>query len=212
VTAAPRSRRAYAPRLPPEQRRDQLLDVALGLALTGGFGAVTIDAVARHAGVTRPVVYGVFADRAALTHALLEREQARALDQLAAALPRVPPPGSDIDPDALLVRGLEAYLSAISTHPDTWRMVLFPPEGAPPELRASIAAGRRVSLARLRELTDWGLHGRGLPGVDPDLFARAVLTLSEGAGRMVLADPERYPVETFTGFTRALLAALRPGA
>ncbi len=55
-----RARRPYAPRLPPEQRREQLLDAALCLIVERGYAGVSIEAVARIAGITRPVVYDHF--------------------------------------------------------------------------------------------------------------------------------------------------------
>jgi hypothetical protein len=68
-------------------------------------------------------------------------------------------------------------------------------------------------LHHLRDLVAWGLERRGGPvGLDVDLFARSVQTLAEGAAQLVLADPERYPVERFTGFARSALSALQPGA
>jgi len=56
--ATARRNRPYAPRLLPEQRREQLLDVVLDVIDTDGVASVSMDAVARRAGVTRPVVYG----------------------------------------------------------------------------------------------------------------------------------------------------------
>src|SRR5947209_7927279 len=53
-------RRPYTPRLPPQERREQLLDAALRIIGRDGYAGVSIDAIAREAGVTRPVVYGVF--------------------------------------------------------------------------------------------------------------------------------------------------------
>ena len=47
-----RGRRAYAARVPPEHRREQLLDAALDLVVTRGHDAATVDAVAARAGVT----------------------------------------------------------------------------------------------------------------------------------------------------------------
>ena len=64
------TRRKYAPRLPPGQRRDQLLDGALGLIAEGGFDALTMEAVARRSGVTKPVVYELYANRAEVIAAL----------------------------------------------------------------------------------------------------------------------------------------------
>jgi AcrR family transcriptional regulator len=193
----------------PEQRREQLLDAALDLALARGFHAVTIDGVARAAGVTRPVVYGAFDDVSALLSALVEREQERAMAGLLAALPAVPGGEAPVDPDALLVAGLTAFLTAVRDHPRTWRVMLLPPEGAPAELQECLATERNAALAQLRELTAWGLPRRpGAVPLDPELFARALQGLAEGAARLVLADPDTYPVERFTDFAHGLLGAL----
>lgn len=201
-------RRPYAPRLPAPERREQLLDAALDIALDRGFHAVTVDAVAKACDVTRPVVYGAFADRDALLSALADRAEQRTLTQLAAVFPALPDPGSDIDADALLLAGVSAYLQAVSADPRTWRVVLLPPEGAPAELARRVDRHRRVLLDQLRTLLDWGLARRGGPSLDPDLFARAVFTLSEEAARLMLDAPEQWPLERFTGFTRTLLGAL----
>ena len=209
TTATPR--RPYAPRLPAAERHEQLLDAALALALEMGFHAVTIDGIARTAGVTRPVVYGLFEDRTALLTALIDRAERRALAQLAPAFPEVPAEGADVDPDGLLLSGITAYLSAVAADPATWRVILLPPEGAPLELQNRITGQRRLLLGQLRALCDWGIKHRGGPAeLDADLFARAVFTLAEGAARLILVDPDRWPVERFTEFTRVALAALHP--
>jgi len=68
-------RRRYAPRMPPAQRREQLIDAALQVILEQGYGGVSIEAIARAAGVTRPVVYDHFANLGRLLYALIEREE-----------------------------------------------------------------------------------------------------------------------------------------
>lgn len=200
------ARRAYAPRMAAEERREQLLDTALALALERGFHAVTIDGVAREAGVTRPVVYGQFADVTALLAALLERGEQRALSQLAAVLPVVPARGGD--PDALLLDSLEAYLSAVEADPQTWRVVLLPPEGAPAELAQTVQAHQQAVLGTLTDLATWGLRRRGGPRLDPELFARSLIVLAEDAARLLLKDPQAYPVSRFTDYARRVLRAL----
>lgn len=209
TSASPK--RPYAPRLPAQARREQLLQAAQAIALARGFHAVTIDGVAKAAGVTRPVVYGLFEDRTTLLAAMLDRAEQHALAELAGVFPAVPGPDDDVDPDELLVTGIRAYLSAVSRDPETWRVILVPPEGAPQELALRVNGQRRVMLRTLRGLLDWGLTRRGGPAVDPDLFARAVFTLAEGAARLLLENPERWSVEQFTDFTRTTLAALRRG-
>jgi len=209
VTSARPARRPYAPRLPLAQRREQLLDAALDIALERGFHAVTVDAVARACDVTRPVVYGAFADRTALLTALADRAEARTLEQLGPVFPSGDLP-QDADPDELLVAGVAAYLRAVSEDPRTWRVVLLPPEGAPAALAARVDRHRGVLLEQLRVLLEQGLALRGGPALDPGLFALAVFTLAEGAARLVLAEPEQWPVDRFVAFARTVLAALRP--
>ncbi|MFP5335630.1 MAG: TetR/AcrR family transcriptional regulator [Actinomycetes bacterium] len=209
MTSAPSPRRPYAPRLPADQRRDQLLDAALGIALDHGFHAVTVDGVARAAGVTRPVVYGLFADRAELLSALLDRSSRRAAEQLTGVLPEVPSPGEATDPDRLLVEGLTAFWRAVLTDRPTWRVILTPPEGAPAELRQRVDDQRRDSLRRLRRLVTWGLAARGGPsGLDAELFARSVLTLAEDGARLLLAGDGRFDVDRLGGFAERLMQAL----
>lgn len=210
MSPASPTRRPYAARLPTDERREQLLQAAQAIALERGFHAVSVDGVAKACGVTRPVVYGVFADRSALLAGLLDRAEQRATAELAVLLPAVPGPGDDVDPDELLVQGIAGYLTAVAGDPDTWRVILVPPEGTPPEMAERVTAQRRVVLRHLRALLDWGLARRGGPGLDPDLFARAVLTLAEGAARLVLDDPERWRVEPFLDFCRTALQALQP--
>ena len=138
------------PRMTAEQRREQILDVTRAIVDERGFHAVTIDGVAREAGITRPVVYGHFDDLPGLLYALIEREGDRAKEQLEAVLPR---PEAGDDPMDVLVGGLEDWLEAVREAPATWRMVLTPPEGAPPELHEEIAKSRTEAAPHLQRLT-----------------------------------------------------------
>jgi hypothetical protein len=52
------------------------------------------------------------------------------------------------------------------------------------------------------------MERRGGAALDVELFVRGVLTLAEGAARLLLASPDRYPVERFRAFTEDLLAGL----
>jgi hypothetical protein len=87
--------------------------------------------------------------------------------------------------------------------------MLLPPEGAPAELQDRLNSERDAALGHLRALTEWGLPLRaGAMELDPELFARAIQGLAEGAARLLLADPEAYTVERFAAFARVTLAAL----
>ncbi len=72
-------------RLPAEQRRRQLLDVALDIFAARGFHATSMDEVALAAGVTKPVLYQHFPSKRALYVELLEDVGNRLLGQLTSA-------------------------------------------------------------------------------------------------------------------------------
>src|SRR4051794_7822017 len=65
--------RAMATRMSAAERREQLLDATKAIVVADGFHAVSIEAVAREAGITRPIVYGHFDDLGGLLEALVQR-------------------------------------------------------------------------------------------------------------------------------------------
>lgn len=180
-------------RLSGPERREQILDATKGLVGERGFHGVSIDAVARAAGISRPVVYGHFDDLAGLLHALVEREGSRALAQLMELVPR---PDPDRAPRAILVDGLRAFLEAVSADPVTWRLVLMPPEGTPEVLRDRALLVRRQVTDRLAAVVPAVLAHSGEPDPpDPELLALTMQSISEEAARLLLEDPAAYPID-----------------
>ena len=112
----------------PEQRREQLIDAALDVILERGYGGVSIEAIAREAGITRPVVYDHFPNLNRLLHAVIEREERLSLRQLAEVVPEDP---GDHEPGELLAAGVTRFLAAVTSRPATWRIILLPLEGRP---------------------------------------------------------------------------------
>jgi AcrR family transcriptional regulator len=187
-----------------EARRAQILDVTRDLVYERGFHDVTIDGVARRAGITRPVVYGHFTDLSGLLEALVQREGDRALAQLARVIPQA---GGAGDPVELLTESLQAWLEAVRDEPATWRMVLTPPEGAPEALHAAIADARTQTAGQLERIAAPELARRaGRASPDPELTARLLQSFSEEAARLLLLDPERYTVERLMAHARWVLA------
>jgi AcrR family transcriptional regulator len=202
------TRRKYSPRLPREERREQLLDAALRVIVKEGFGGVSMEAVAREADIAKTVVYDAFANQRELLQALLEREQERALSAVAAAMPSAPISG---DPVELLVDGLTSVLEAVRRHPDTWRLILLPADGTPPSVRADVERHRRALLRQMEPLVAWGLEQRGLGHLDPELAAQTILAGAENAIRLTLTQPRRFTPRRLAGFAGDLVAALGQG-
>lgn len=203
-----RVRRPYAPRLPPEQRREQLLDAALGLIIEQGYAGVSIEAVARVAGVTRPVVYDHFSNLGRLLHALVEREERYALTQLEQVVPA--DPGNASPPD-LLAQGLQRFLEAVLDRPNTWRIILLPIEGTPSIIREQVETNRARMQARITEMVKWAFSRPEFPNdLDVELTAHAIRHLSEEAGRMVLTDPARFTPERYVSFVESVVGLVWP--
>lgn len=182
----PTTRPARRMRAP--ERREQLLDVAAQIAVERSFHAVSVEAVAQGAGVTRAVIYQHFGGRLAMLEAVIDRETSRALAHVSETTPGDLSKG---EPKELMLESLEAYLSAVHDHPLTWQLVLMPPEGAPEMLRRGIEKGRRSVLERLAGAVRPGL-AVGDSG-DPELTARLLSAISDEYARLLLTDPKRYP-------------------
>lgn len=73
-------------RLSPEARKIQLLDTAKEMIVEDGLQAFTMDALARTAGVTTPLVYNYFPNRQTLLQALLVKEYDSYTRKLVAAV------------------------------------------------------------------------------------------------------------------------------
>lgn len=119
-----------------EGRREQILDVTHAVVLAEGFHAATPRRIADEAGINRSLIYQQFGDPAGLFVALIDRESARAADQFASTLASL----GDMETEgSALERVFDGVLAAVDAHPGTWRLFLFPPEGAPPELHSRLA-------------------------------------------------------------------------
>ncbi len=153
-------------RLTGAERREQLLDATKAIVAEQGFHAVSIEAVARQAGITRPIVYHHFDGLDALLLALLDRETSRALEQLAERLTGEGP-----------LAAFRAYLDAVEADPVTWGLVLVPSEGMPAALRGEIGAWRARFAAGI---------AAGLPGPDPELTGRMLQTMADEGCRLLL--------------------------
>ncbi|WCB92235.1 HTH-type transcriptional regulator BetI [Baekduia alba] len=182
-------------RLSAPQRREQLLDVTTAIVSEDGFHAVSIEAIAKRAGITRPIVYEHFGDLPGVLKAVVEREMGRAYAQVSETALTDLTAGSARQ---LMIESLRAYLQAVRDHPTTWRLVLMAPEGAPPLLRASIERGRARVLATLTRAVRPALAASGAAGADsPDaeLTAHLLSAVADEYARLVLTDPERFTPE-----------------
>ncbi|MEU7143115.1 TetR family transcriptional regulator [Nocardia sp. NPDC046473] len=174
-------------------RRAQLLDVARDIVAADGFGAVSIDRVARESQVARALVYQQFTDLSGLMTALLDRESAIALAGVGSV-----DWSETVDVDQV-GRGILAYLHAA---PTSWRIILSPPDGGPPGLCDRLEHGRAYARAiGARHLSRYA----GVT-VDPDgPTERILLAALEELARLHLIDPAKHPDEMVLRYIRSLV-------
>jgi AcrR family transcriptional regulator len=202
MTSEPRRRRPYAPRVPPEVRREQVLDAAFRVITRDGYGAVNIEAIARECGVTKPVVYGVFDSLGPLLEALLERETGRALVALFASLPTDEP---DLSPEDFVARSLRAWIEVTVADADTWSLVLVRRQDIPSVVVEAIDHGRELVRGVVEELIRQRLGPA--EGVDAEILAYALMAMAEEFGRLLLAEPDRIDVDKLTSTIKVLISA-----
>ncbi len=179
-----------------EGRREQILDVTHAIVDADGFHAATPNRIAEAAGINRSLIYQLFGDPAGLFVALIDREAARAGAQFAEAVSGL----EAVAEDQSLVFAFDGVLAAVDAHPATWRLFLFPPQGAPPELYARLAQSQAVVLEFFEtELlrTNPHLH-------DPEYTARILHAAGRELLQLHLSEPQTATVERLRTFVRRL--------
>ncbi|GHI10136.1 hypothetical protein AQI88_26260 [Streptomyces cellostaticus] len=207
----PRKRRPYAPRVPIEQRREQLLDAALAVIVNEGYDRVSIDAIAKRAEVARSVVYGAYENLDALLSALLDRQQARAFERLLQTIPDLHGPR---DPAAFVSEAVRRMSAMLREDPDTWRLILLPPGNMPTVVRDRIEADRERFRLRVEAWISLALADRSGPTPGPQLdaqvLAHALVACAEHFGRLALTDPGRFDPSRLIGQLQVILGAVLP--
>jgi len=196
-------------RMSAQERRDQLLDVLSQIVLAEGYGAVSIDRVSREAQIARTVIYSHFGNLEGFLHALIERTEQRAVGQIRAVIPDI---DFEEDPDTVLIEALRSFLGMVAAEPDTWRLALFPVEGAPPELRETLGRVRASLVGLLEPVAASGIERRGGPkGLDTELFSRLLISFGEEGAKLVLSDPQAYTPDRLAAFTTTIMRSVARG-
>ena len=198
-------------RMTAEGRREQILDVTHAIVDAEGFHAATPNRIAEEAGINRSLIYQKFGDLAGLFVELIDREAARAGEQFAEAICGSNS-GSDSrsDPAAegrSFVLAFEGVLAAVDAHPATWRLFLFPPQGAPPELYTRLAQSQAVVLEFfVGELL------RMEPQLnEPEYTARILHAAGRELLQLHLSDPQAASARRLRAFVRQFSSDLMGG-
>ena len=157
-------------RVPRELRRRQLLELATALFSERGYAAASMDELAARAGISKPVIYGLFGSKEGVLIA--------AIEDLGDELNRVvfEAVAGKTTPEELLRSGSLAFFRFIGERSETWAMIF----GTTRSLSdASPEATARLDEIRRRQdvLVEGAIHAaaRGLGG-DPDPLEVSAIT------------------------------------
>ena len=166
-----------ATRLPAEQRRRQLLDVACQVFAERGFHATSMDDLATQAGVTKPVLYQHFSSKQALFLELLDDLGRQLLGELAVAT------GAAHTGRERVAEGFASYFRFVTGNEAAFRVLFGASVRNDPEFTEVVdrilddAAGAIIHLIEIEGTTE---HRR--------VLAHALIGIAEATSRDALTD------------------------
>lgn len=165
------------PRLPAEQRRRQLLDVACGIFAEHGFHATAMDELAAAAGVTKPVLYQHFPSKRALFVELLEDVGHQLLDELAVAT------GAATSGRERVEAGFAAYFRFVTGNESSFRLLFGASVRNDPEFAEIVERILDETAEAITQLID-------IPGTAEHrrVLAHALIGVAEATSRDALTD------------------------
>jgi len=166
-------------RLPREQRRQAILRAARDELLSRGYGELTMERVARAAGVSKALVYDHFAHRRELYLAILADEQVRLVQRLAPAL-------AGPDRAARVRSSVRAFLELVAEYGDGYAELFRNPIAHDPELAVELQRVRDGVSDMVAEVLAGDV---GLPVEQVRLPAYAIVGAMEAAADRLTREP-----------------------
>lgn len=179
------------------ERRTELLDAAVAAIRRHGAG-VSMEELAAEAGVTKPILYRHFGDRAGLVMALADRFSDDLLADLRTALTQ---PG---EPRDVLVRTIDAFVAMVERDPEVYRFLVQRVTGAGSDAAAHLSEflrriGQEVAVVLGEQLR---VAGQDSGGAEP--LAHGIVGFVYAAGDW-WAERRSMPRERLVEYLTTLL-------
>jgi AcrR family transcriptional regulator len=154
------------------ERRAQLLDVARRVFGRAGFHRVSMDDVAKEAGVTKPILYDHFDSKEELYVALLDADSASLEERVRSALQ------APIGNRERIRRSFDAYFDFVDEHADGFRLFMQETFGGDDLFRSNVLGVRERILREVSDLIVHDSQGR-IERSDADTVALALIGMAE---------------------------------
>ena len=198
------------PKVPEDQRREEVLAAAYRVAARDRLGGLTTRAVAKEAGVSNGLVFFHFVSREGLVLALLDRLlETTVLAPDRAGMEEASPVLRLLRTIERDVEGLPANRNRVALLIDFWVMGTQHAE-VQTRIRKALSDYREASLP----LTSAAIESEPerYPGVTPESLAAVATGFIEGCALQVVMDPERFDVAAYLSTLRALVLHEAPSA
>jgi AcrR family transcriptional regulator len=154
------------------ERRAQLLSVARRVFGRRGFHSVSMDAVAKEAGVTKPILYDHFPSKKDLYLALLDADLQALLFQVKVAL------DSPIGNRARIRASFQAYFDFVDEHAEGFRLLMQETVGPERDFRERVKGVRDLIMSEVADLIVRESKGT-LDREHAEIVALALIGMSE---------------------------------
>jgi AcrR family transcriptional regulator len=158
------------------ERKAQLLEVARKVFGAKGFHGVSMEDVAREAGVTKPILYDHFSSKEALYLALLDADSLELEERIRTAL--AAPTGNR----ERIRASFEAYFEFVDEHAEGFQLLMQETVGANEDFRRGVGAVRDRIQQEVSDLIVRESQGR-LDREDADTVALGLVGMAETAAR-----------------------------
>lgn len=166
-------------RLAAEDRRRQLLSVAIEVFGTEGFHETGMHDVARHAGVTKPVLYQHFASKQDLYTAVVGEAAQRMRDAIGKAVAEAEGPRDQV------TRGFQAFVAFLANDPAAFRVLFSEANRADPHIAQLVRETENAIAEHITSLIVVPTIGEE----ERRVLAHAIVGLAEGASRHWASSP-----------------------
>ncbi|OLL75819.1 Transcriptional regulator, TetR family [Pseudonocardia sp. Ae168_Ps1] len=179
-----------------EERRAEMVDAAVGAIREHGPG-VSVAQIAAAAGITKPVLYRHFADRADLQRAVGEHAAEMLMERISPVL------AIDAEPIEHVAAVIDAFLGMIEDEPHLYRFVVSNP--AEPTAGAEVAEDVRGRIgAVLTTLFGERLRAEGRDSGGAEVWAHGLIGMVQSAGDWWL-DRRTMSREALTNYLSAII-------
>lgn len=193
-------------RLSAERREVQLLDIAENLFTEHGYEGVTMEDIARAAGVSRPIVYQHLGSKDGAFVACVRRARQQFEEAIAAS---ISPVFGDLS--ARIQAGGNVYFDLIANNPKRWSLLFATSASLEGHLADQLYTLRAGTIAAIAVAVKQ--YAPDATKEATDAFAHIVSGIGEQLGRWWLANPKisrkrvmSYYVTSIEGAAQAILA------